>query len=167
MQADQRETGQIVIEIDLLPPAAFVMTGLATGAQLPVVRIVLFVTGGARRRQLVAIKVALVAGIALGLPMLAAKSKLGLLVMIEKDHIPFLRAVAGVALRAIAPAMHILQLMADAANRTDALIAFAGMTRIAVNFLMRPGQLEFGLGMIEGFDGTPGLLAVAGCAFFT
>jgi hypothetical protein len=127
MQTDQREAGLVMIEIDLLPPPAFIMASLAFGAELPLMRIVFFVAGGAGRWQLFAIKVALVAGIAFRLPVLAAQSKFRLPVVVELDGVPFFRAMTIVAFGPVAAAMHVLQLMAKRACRADALVAFAGM----------------------------------------
>lgn len=72
-----------------------------------------------------------------------------------------------VAFGPIATAMHILQLMAKRACRADALVALAGMTGLAIDFLVRPGQREWRFGMIERLDGLPGVIAVAIGAFFT
>lgn len=138
MQTYQRKMGQIVIEIDLLPPAGLIMTCLTLGSQLPLMRVVLCVAGGAGRRQLVAIEVALVAGTAFNLPMSAAERKLRLPVVIEMDYDPFLRAMAVIAFHAIAPAMHILQLMTVTANRADAFIALSGVTSVTGDFCMCP-----------------------------
>ena len=109
---------------------------------MPLMRVILFVAGGAGCRKLVTIKVALVAGIALDPPVFAAECKLCLPVMVETDHIPFLRAMAVITFRAIAPAMYVLQLMANAANGADVLIELAGMTSFAGDFFMRTAQLE-------------------------
>ena len=123
-------------------------------------RVALFVAGKAICRQLVAIKIALVTIITFGLLMTAAKCKLRLPIMVESDHVPFLRTMAFVAFRTITPAMHILQLMAVAANRADTLIAFTGMTGFTVDLFMRADQLEFRLRMIEGFDIGPSAFIV-------
>ena len=127
---------------------------------------VLFVAGEAICRQFLAIQIVLVAIITFDLLMLATKRELRLPIMVESDHVPFLRAMAVFTFFAVAAAMHILQLMAFAANRADALIAFTGMTGFAVDFLMRADQLEFRLRMIEGFDVGPDVLIVTIITFF-
>lgn len=129
--------------------------------------VVLLVAGEAVCRQLVAIKITRVAVIAFDLLMLATMHKLRFPVMVESDHVPFLRAVALVTFCAIAPAMHILQLVAIAANHADALIAFTGMAGFAVDFLMSSDQLEFRLRMIVWFDVVPGVFIMAALAFLT
>ncbi len=50
MVTDQRETRQIVIEGDLLPPASLVVTLLAVRAELAAMRIILLMAGYAGRR---------------------------------------------------------------------------------------------------------------------
>lgn len=90
-------------------------------------RIVLFMTGKAVRRQLLAVKITFVAGIAFGLPVFAAQLELRLLIMIEIDDVPFLRAMAIVAFRPVTPFVNILQLMTHATDRADVPIALAAM----------------------------------------
>ena len=142
MQTDQRKAGLVMIEINLLPPAALIVAGIAFGALLALMRIVLFVAGEAGRRQLLAIKVPLVARVTLGLRMLAQEGELRLPVMVEMDDVPFLRTMAVIAFGPIAPAVHVLQLMTNRAICTDALIALANVTGLAGDLLVCPGQRE-------------------------
>jgi len=67
MTPDQRKSGDVMIEGLYLTPVGLAVTLLAAGAKLPLVPIVLAVTGHAGRRQLVAIEIAGVARIALNL----------------------------------------------------------------------------------------------------
>lgn len=53
--ADQRKTRHIVVKIDLLPPAGFLVTTLAFDAERALVRVVLFVTRHAGHREFFAI----------------------------------------------------------------------------------------------------------------
>ena len=70
--SDQRKSSEVVIERGCSAPTDLSMTFLAFGAQLSLVAIILPVTGNARRRQLVAVEIAGVAGIALNLRMRAS-----------------------------------------------------------------------------------------------
>lgn len=82
----------------------------------------------ARRRELVAVEIAGVAGIALDLPMRASQRKLRVLVVIKVNGTPFGLAVAAVALDTISSRMNILKLMAFNASRPNPLVALASMT---------------------------------------
>ena len=106
--ADEREAGPVVIEGDVLAPVDVVVTLLAALAELPLVRILLLMTGDARYRQFVTIDIAGVTSVTLDFHMRAAKWKLGL-PMIEIRFFPFALIVTGLAFDAIALGVNILQ----------------------------------------------------------
>ena len=70
--SDQRKSREVVIERGGSAPTDLAVTFLAVGAKLSLVAIILPVTGNARRRQLVVVKIAGVAGIAFNLRMRAS-----------------------------------------------------------------------------------------------
>jgi len=120
--ADQREAGDIVIECDLLAPASFSMALFTAGAELPFVRVVLSVARFAAGCQLVTVKIARVASVALHFRMLPAQRILGRLVVIEAHRLPFARIVAGLALRTISSRVDILQPMTADACRSQVFV---------------------------------------------
>jgi hypothetical protein len=70
--SDKRKSSEVVIERDCSAPTDLSVTFLAVAAKLSLVAIILPVTGNARRRQLVAVEIAGVTGIALNLRMRAS-----------------------------------------------------------------------------------------------
>lgn len=125
-----------MIESDPLPPAFFVVAVLTFFAKLAAVRIVLLVTGYARHRQLIAIEIALMAGVAFGRGVFAVQREFRLPVVIETDLVPFNRLMAVVAFRAMPPAMDILQLMACGADGADAFVTLSCVASVASHFGM-------------------------------
>src|SRR3974377_990016 len=107
---DERKSRDVVIEILHLPPAGFTVALLAAAAELPFVPVVLPMTGNARRRQLVAVQIASVAGIALDLNVCGSQRKFCRSVVIKVDGDPFVLIVTAFTFRAIPPEMNILNL---------------------------------------------------------
>ena len=137
VQADQRETRQIVIEDNPLTPAFLIVAIPAVRPQLAFMRIVLLVTGDACLLQLVAIEIAFMACVAFRLGVLTVQRKLRFLIMIETDLVPFRRLMAVLTFRAVTAAMDILQLMAGRTNRAYAFIALARVASLADDFGVR------------------------------
>lgn len=165
MASEQREARDVVIEGYFLTPAGFLVALLAAVSELGFVRIVLFVTGHAGRRELVAIEIAGVAGVAFDLRVLASQRKLGHSVVVEAHRLPFGRRMAGFALGAVASGMNVLQPMAGNAGHRQVLVALAGMTGRAPDILVGAVKRKLCLAVIERLDPTPAVLAVATVAF--
>lgn len=127
MASDQRETRDIVIEGHFLTPAGFPVALLTSIAELTLVRIVLLMTGHASGRELIAIEIAGMAGIAFYLCVFAAQRKLCHFVMVETHRPPFGRSMASLALGAIAAGMGVLQTMAGGTIHRQIFIAFASV----------------------------------------
>jgi len=85
--AEQRETGQAVIDLAVFP-VTLVVAGLAFLTFLALVFIILLVAGDASRWQLVLEQRAGVTGFALGHGMLAAQGILGVPVVIKFRGLP-------------------------------------------------------------------------------
>jgi len=126
--SDKRKSGNVMIERRNPTPTGFRVTLLAAATKLAFVPIILKMTRYARRRELVAVEIAGVAGIALDLPMRASQRKLRVLVVIKVNGTPFGLAVAAVAFDTISSRMNILKLMAFNASRPNPLVALASMT---------------------------------------
>jgi len=86
--ADERESRDVVIEGHLPAPAGFLVALLAAGAELGFVGVILLVAGDAGRRELVAIEIAGVTGIAFDLRVFPSQRELGHSVVIEFDRLP-------------------------------------------------------------------------------
>jgi hypothetical protein len=89
VQTEQGKACQVVVKSDLLMPTGLLVTLPAIVPQLPAVRIVLVVTGNARRRQLVAIQIARVAALARELGVATAQWKSCGRIVIETYLRPF------------------------------------------------------------------------------
>ena len=107
------------------------------------------------------------AGFALEVLMAARERELGGLVVIERGALPFLAAMAGLALGPEAALMHVLALVAVDACVRQILVALAGVTEDALHGLVRPHELEIGLIVIEGLPLAPGRVAVAALALLS
>ena len=94
MQADERETREIVIEADFVTPAALPVTGLALLAHRADVDIIGGVAAVAILGQLLLLDHARVAGVTVEFLMRSAQGKLGMLLVIVVLNAPFLLAVA-------------------------------------------------------------------------
>jgi hypothetical protein len=150
-----------VVEGGYAAPTGLVVTPLATWTKLAFVAIILPVTGYAGRRQLIAIEITSVAGIAFDFRMRGSQRKFRRLVMIEENRLPLVLVVAGLAFAAVPAGMSILNPMAIDACGTDPLVAFANMARGAEDGAMRPLEPELGLVMVERFDALPRPFSVA------
>jgi hypothetical protein len=160
MASDERKARQIMIECERFVPVRVAMTLLAAGAQLTFVRVILLVTRHAARRQLIAVEIFGVAGIAFGRGMAAAQWKFRL-VVIEEHGLPEILVVAVLAFGTITAAVNVLNLMTSHAGRRNIGISLAGMARRAIDRSMRSSQREFGGVMIECLNVQPAIVAVA------
>lgn len=115
----------------------FAVTLFATRAEPAVVPVVLAMARYARRRQLVAIEVAGVAGVALDLRVGGSQWKFRRHVMIEMNRTPLALVVAAFAFRAIPSGVDVLNLVTRDACRADVLITFADMACCAGDGTMR------------------------------
>jgi hypothetical protein len=96
----------------------------------------------------------------------ASQRKLRRPVMIEADRGPFGRLVAGLAFRAVAPLMDVLQLMARVACGLSAFISLASVTCRASDLRVSAEQRESRPGMIERLHLAPVLFVVTTLARF-
>ena len=83
MQADQRKTGEVMVELHLVSPASLVVAMLAVAAERTLVHVVNGMAAGAFLRQLLLLEDARVAGMAIERCMCATKGKLCALLVIE------------------------------------------------------------------------------------
>ncbi len=128
MAADQWKSRDIVIDRYRLMPRDLGVTIFAFDAELSFVPIVLPVARYARGRQLVAIKIAAVAGVALDLRMGAFQSVFGVLVVVEANHLPLVFGVAVSATWSVAPHVYILDHVTAHALRPDPLVLLSTVT---------------------------------------
>jgi len=127
MTADQRKPREIVIETGSLSPAGVLVAFFAPCPKLALMRIVVAVTGNARRRQFTVVKRADVTRIAFDRHVRTAQRILRL-VVIEAHLLPIALAVTGFALGAVPAGVDILNLVARNARRRNSCIALARMT---------------------------------------
>jgi hypothetical protein len=158
---DQGKSSDVVIERRHLAPVGFSVALLAAGAELPFVAVVFAVAGYAGRRQLVAIKIAGVAGVALDCRVRRPERKLRHLVVVEADRAPLVLVVAALALAAVPSGVDILNLVAIDARSADPLVVFAAMARRAGDGAVRGLEREFGRVVVERLRRPPGCLAMA------
>jgi hypothetical protein len=163
MQPNQRETRQIVIEIELAP-VILAMTLLATRAQLLLMRILFFMTGYAGDLQLVPVKVARMARVAFGFYMGAAEREFGFIV-IKPCVFPFVLIMARLAFWTVTTRVDILKTMAGIARFGEVLIDFTNMTGRAANILMGPLERKLCLAVIKWFNAAPFCDGVTSVAF--
>ena len=161
VKPDQREFCGIVIERHLLPPAFFVVTGLASLSKLAFVRIVGFVASDARRPELIFVKIALMTAVALDWLVRASKRKLGIFIVVESNCFPFACRMAGGALFSKTPLMHVVNFMAINAQSRQVFIALANVTDCALHVAVSAFKRELSLIVIEGFLLFPSLFRVA------
>ena len=166
VSTDQRKTRHVVIEGHYAAPARLSVTLLATATELTFVPVILAVAGHTGRRQLVAIEIAGVAGIALDVRMCGSQRKLGRLAVVEADRVPLALVVAALALGPVAPAMHVLNSVAVHACGADVLVALVQMAGGAGHGTMRRYKREFGTSVIEWLDAAPSLLGMTTLARF-
>jgi len=163
---DQRKTRQVVIEGNYAAPARLSVALLAAAAELTFVPVILAVAGHTGRRQLVAIEIAGVAGVALDVRMRGSQRKLGRLAVVEADRVPPALVVAALALGPVAPAMHVLNSVAVHACGANVLVALVHMAGGTGHGTMRCYKREFGPFVIERLDAAPSLLGMTTLARF-
>jgi hypothetical protein len=163
---DQRKSRDVVIEGRYSAPAGLSVTLLAAIAKLAFVLVILSVTRHTGRRQLVAIKIACVARIALDLRMRGSQWKFCRLGMIEANRAPLVLVVAAFALGAVPSGVDILNPVAIHTCGGDILVAFANMARGAGDGTMCTLERELRAAVVERFDAKPCRLAVTIVACF-
>jgi hypothetical protein len=142
-------------------PFILAMTSLAANTKLAVVRIIGAMARDTCGRQLVAVEITSVAGIALDLCMGGPEWKFRILVVIKADRGPLVLVVAGCALRAVPFAMNVLNSVTSDARCADSLVAFANMARGTRNIAVRTLQRKPGLIVIKRLCAIPCDLAMA------
>jgi hypothetical protein len=157
---DQRKSRDVVIEGRYSAPAGRSVTLLAAIAELAVVPVVLSVTRHAGRRQLVAIEIACVAGIALDLGVRGSQRKFCRPVMIKANAAPLVLVVATFAFCAIPSGVDVLNPVAIHTCGADVLVAFADMARGARDGTMCALERKPRAVVVERLDATPCCLAM-------
>ncbi len=161
MKPDQWKSRYVMIERDFLaPPRLVVALGTAV-AELPLVRVVLFVTTAAGRGQLVLEEITLVAGIAFHLGMPAEQREFRRFGVIEPDFLPRLGGMACLAFGAVPPAVHVLHRMAVGARGRQPFVDLAYMAGCASDFGVGPQKGKFGFAVIKWLRLLPCHLAMA------
>jgi hypothetical protein len=166
VQADQRKSRKVMVEVDLLSPTRFLVALLAIASQLALVRVIVAMAGDARHGELIAVEVAGMALLALQLGVTSPQRKLGGLVVVEANGRPLLRDMAGLTLRAKKACVLVLQLVTGDARRGQIFVPLTHMALCAGYLVVRANQRKPGLGVIEGLYATPGFLAMTVIAFF-
>jgi len=159
--SDQRKSRDVMIEGCDAAPFILAMTSLAANTKLAVVRIIGAMARDTCGRQLVAVEITSVAGIALDLCMGGPEWKFRILVVIKADRGPLVLVVAGCALRAVPFAMNVLNSVTSDARCADSLVAFANMARGTRNIAVRTLQRKPGLIVIKRLCAIPCDLAMA------
>lgn len=167
MASDQRKPREVVVEGSNAAPGALAVALLAAGAELAVMAIILAMAGHAGRRQLVAIEIAGVTGVAFYLRMGVPERKFRVPVVIETDRRPLVLFVAGLALGAVASAMDVLNPVAIDTRRANALIALTDVAGRAANVAVGAPQRKLCLVVVVRLNPPPCRLAVAAVACFT
>ena len=152
---DQRKSGDVVIEECCSAPTGLSVTLLAPTAELAFVAIVLAVTRHTGGRQLVVIKIAGMAPIAVDLRMRGSQWKFRRLVMIEANRAPLVLVVASFALGAVPTGVDILNPVAIHTSGAHVLVAFAVMARGASDATMCALKRELRPAVVEWFDTLP------------
>ena len=168
--AEQRETGQAVIDFAVFP-VTLVVAGLAFLAFLAFMFVVLFMAGDAGRRQLVLEQRAGVTGFALGHGMLAAQGILGVPVVIKFRGLPAFFDVTGFTFvtefTLVSIAVVIFLMAGDARLLEFFHVQDAGMAGFTLGRDVFATQHVFRVAvMVKGRDG-PVLFSVTGLALFT
>lgn len=89
------------------------------------------------------------AGVTFDLFVCAAKRILGL-VVIEPHRLPFVLLMAGLAFRAVAAGMDILQAVTRHARTREIFVHFADVTGRAIDFFVGAFEREFCLAVVVG-----------------
>ncbi len=166
MASDQGKPRDVVVEGSNAAPGALAVALLAAGAELAVMAVILAMAGHAGRRQLVAIEIAGVTGVAFYLRMGVPERKFGILVVIETDRRPLALFVAGFTPGAVPPAVDVLNAVAIDARRADALVALTDMAGRAADVAVGAPQRKLCLVVVVRLDPPPRRLAVAAVACF-
>ena len=159
--SDQRKSRDVMIEGCDLAPFVLAMASLAANTKLAVVRIIGAMARDTRGRQLVAVEITSVAGIALDLCMGSPEREFRVLIVIKADRGPLVLVVARCALRAVPFAMDVLNSVTGDARCADSLVAFANMARGARDIAVRTLQRKPGLIVIKRLCAIPCDLAMA------
>lgn len=138
-----------MIEGDLLPPAGILVALLACNTELSLVWVVFLVTGHATGRELVAVEIPRVAGIAFCGCMPAPQSKFRCLVVVERNGRPLRRRMARFAFLAIPSGVLVLNAVAGNARNAGALVFFARMAGYASDITVCAHKWKLRFGVIE------------------
>jgi hypothetical protein len=166
VSADQRKSGDVVIEGRYPAPAGLSVTLLATISKLAFMSVILLVTRHTGRRQFVAIEIPRMAAIALDLRMPAFQRIFRHLVMIEVNYLPLVLIVAAFAFSAISSGVGVLNFVTVQAQGSDALVALALMANCAGDVAVSALERKFGRAVVERLHLPPRNFAVAIVAFF-
>jgi hypothetical protein len=164
--ADQRESGEVVIERRRSAPGDLGMTLLALGAKLSLVPVVFAVTRDACCRQLVAIEIAGMAGVALNRRVGAPQRIFCFLVVIKMNRGPLAFAVTALAFGSVTPGVNVLYLVTAHARRSDPAITLTAVAGETGNGTVRLMEREFGRSVVEGLGMAPFGFAVTLVAAF-
>lgn len=124
---NQRKSCDVVIERRHAAPSVFTVTRLATTAELTIVPIILTVTGYAGSAQLIAIKIAGMARVALDLCMCSSERIFRHLIMVEANRAPLVLIMARFALCTVPSAVDVLNLVAGDTRGANSFVAFAAV----------------------------------------
>ena len=164
---NQGKSRDVVIERHDAAPVRLAVALLAPVAEFALVRVIFSMTRHAGRRQLVAIEIAYMTGIAFDLGVRRPQRELGRLIVVEMDRGPLPLVVAAVALRSVPSAVHIFDSVAVRTCRPEVLVAFVHMACGAGNGAMGLPEQEFGLLVVERFHAVPCRLGMTIVACFT
>ena len=142
------------------------MALLAPGTELSLVPVVLPMTGNAGRRQLVAVKVSAMAGVALHRRMRASQRIPRVSVVIEANRVPFSFAVTAFAPGSVASIVDILNPVTAHARGAYPLVMLSAVARGTGDGSVRLAEREFRRVMVEGFNFVPLCLTVTLFACF-
>jgi len=143
MQAQQRESGEIVIEPNILRPTTLIVTSLATFTELTLVHLIGFMATNASGCGQGDVGLDLMAISAEELAVRAIKRESGVLGVIEAHVQPFGRLMTASALRAVDALVAIVHLVTAVAVRLHGLFEFVALvTGLAHQNPMGPGEPE-------------------------
>ena len=121
MRTEQGEARQVMLELHLLAPTAFIVAALAIAPFLATMNIVGLVAGKTGSLDLLGAHRAGMAGLASRFGMQSTQRVLGIAVMIEGGLRPFAAAVAALAIRPVTALMHVVARMTVFARRRQFL----------------------------------------------
>jgi len=108
---EKGEVCEIVVVSAFQPPAILVVALLAVSAKLPLMSVIFLMTGDAGGSEFVLVEVAGMATVTADVCVPSSERKFRSFRVIETDCLPFDRLMTGVAFRAIAALMNVLELM--------------------------------------------------------